>query len=174
MVAQTNKGFDGSIKGAAPNRRLRFGLVPWSFGFFMSPGSAVGELGRWTNMHMRLKMRTRELQILTAVAAVFPLLVLTDFFSFVLQVASELNRWPRFGDPDPKTMMAALWRFRIALGLTSFPLVSLAALILAWLARRFSRDFASWIMTGVTLASAGLLAAVIRFDPGGFLNWFFD
>ncbi len=35
-----------SNKGAAPNRRLRFGLAPWSFGFFMSPGSAVGELGR--------------------------------------------------------------------------------------------------------------------------------
>ncbi len=33
-------------KGAAPNRRLRFGPAPWSFGFFMSPGSAVGELGR--------------------------------------------------------------------------------------------------------------------------------
>ena len=32
--------------GAAPNRRLRFGTAPWSFGFFMSPGSAVGELGR--------------------------------------------------------------------------------------------------------------------------------
>jgi len=46
MVAQTNKGFDGSIKGAAPSRRLRFGLVPWSFGFFMNQGSAVGELGR--------------------------------------------------------------------------------------------------------------------------------
>src|SRR6266567_9058456 len=33
-------------KGAAPNRRLRFGPAPWSFGFFMSQGSAVGELGR--------------------------------------------------------------------------------------------------------------------------------
>ena len=32
--------------GAAPNRRLRYGPVPWSFGFFRSPGSAVGELGR--------------------------------------------------------------------------------------------------------------------------------
>jgi len=31
-------------KGAAPNRRLRFGLAPWSPGFFMSQGSAVGEL----------------------------------------------------------------------------------------------------------------------------------
>src|SRR5438132_13956035 len=27
-------------------RRLRFGPVPWSFGFFMRQGSAVGELGR--------------------------------------------------------------------------------------------------------------------------------
>jgi len=25
---------------------LRFGLAPWSFGFFMSPGSAVAKLGR--------------------------------------------------------------------------------------------------------------------------------
>src|SRR5438128_785703 len=29
-----------------PNRRLRLGLAPWSFGFFMSQGSAVCELGR--------------------------------------------------------------------------------------------------------------------------------
>src|SRR5207302_8457931 len=34
------------INGAAPNRRMRFGLVPRSLGFFMSQGSTVGELGR--------------------------------------------------------------------------------------------------------------------------------
>ncbi len=33
-------------EGAAPNRRLRLGPVPWSFGFSMSQGSAVGELSR--------------------------------------------------------------------------------------------------------------------------------
>jgi hypothetical protein len=32
---------------AAPNRRLRWGLVPWSFGPLISQGSAVGELHRW-------------------------------------------------------------------------------------------------------------------------------
>jgi len=32
------------IKGAAPNRRLRLGPVPWSFGPLTSQGSAVGEL----------------------------------------------------------------------------------------------------------------------------------
>ena len=30
--------------GAAPNRRLRLGLVPWSFGALINQGSAVGEL----------------------------------------------------------------------------------------------------------------------------------
>jgi len=33
-------------KIAAPNRRLRLGLVPWSFGALTSQGSAVGELCR--------------------------------------------------------------------------------------------------------------------------------
>ena len=33
-------------KGAAPNRRMRLGLLPWSFGFSKSQGSAVGELWR--------------------------------------------------------------------------------------------------------------------------------
>src|SRR6266516_3702609 len=33
-------------KGAAPNRRLRLGLMPWSFGTLTSQGSAVGELDR--------------------------------------------------------------------------------------------------------------------------------
>ena len=33
---------------AALNRRLRLGLVPWSFGTLISQGSAVGELGRST------------------------------------------------------------------------------------------------------------------------------
>ncbi len=32
--------------GAAPNRRLRLGLVPWSFETLTSQGSAVGELYR--------------------------------------------------------------------------------------------------------------------------------
>ena len=31
---------------AAPNRRLRLGPVPWSFGTLTSRGSAVGELYR--------------------------------------------------------------------------------------------------------------------------------
>jgi hypothetical protein len=125
----------------------------------------------------RPEMRTRDLQILTAAAAaaaVFPLLVLADFLGFVLQVASEINHLPRFGDPDPKVLMAGLWRIRIALGLVAFPFVSLAALILAWVGRLFGRECPSWILTGVTLASAGFLAAFIRFDPGSFLNWFFD
>ena len=129
---------------------------------------------RWTSKHLRLVMQTRELQLLTAVAAVFPLLVLLDFFSFVLQVASEIHRWPRFGDPDPKIIGAGLWRIRIGLGLVTFPFVSLAALVLARLAKPFSRDFPSLTVTGVTLVSAGLLGAVIRFDPGGFWNLFFD
>src|SRR6266581_876855 len=32
--------------GAAPNRRLRLGFVPWSLSGFMRQVSAVGELGR--------------------------------------------------------------------------------------------------------------------------------
>jgi len=32
------------IKIAAPNRRLRLGPVPWSFGALTSQGSTVGEL----------------------------------------------------------------------------------------------------------------------------------
>ncbi len=38
-------------KIAAPNRRLRLGLAPWSFGFSKSQGSAVGELCRWPLDH---------------------------------------------------------------------------------------------------------------------------
>ena len=34
------------INGAAPNRRLRLGYVPWSLSGFLSQVSAVGELGR--------------------------------------------------------------------------------------------------------------------------------
>ena len=36
----------GLPKIAAPNRRLRLGPVPWSFGTLTSQGSAVGELER--------------------------------------------------------------------------------------------------------------------------------
>jgi len=32
--------------GAAPNRRLRLGYVPWSLSAFMRQVSAVGEVGR--------------------------------------------------------------------------------------------------------------------------------
>jgi len=44
MVSQLTKIWDNQI--AAPNRRLRLGLVSWSFGFSKSQGSAVGELDR--------------------------------------------------------------------------------------------------------------------------------
>ena len=36
----------GAHQIAAPNRRLRLGPVPWSFGALKSQGSAVGELDR--------------------------------------------------------------------------------------------------------------------------------
>ncbi len=36
----------GAHKIAPPNRRLRLGPVPWSFGTLTSHGSAVGELDR--------------------------------------------------------------------------------------------------------------------------------
>jgi hypothetical protein len=45
-------------KGAAPNRRLRLGLVPWSFESLMSQGSAIGELRRCYLMATRYEQQT--------------------------------------------------------------------------------------------------------------------
>ena len=39
-----NLGLPNQI--AAPNRRVRLGLVPWSFEALTSQGSAVGDIGR--------------------------------------------------------------------------------------------------------------------------------
>jgi len=44
MVSQLTKTWANQV--AAPNRRLRLGLVPWSFEALTSQDSAVGELDR--------------------------------------------------------------------------------------------------------------------------------
>ncbi len=44
ILESMNLGLPNQI--AAPNRRLRLGLLPWSSGDLTSQGSAVGELDR--------------------------------------------------------------------------------------------------------------------------------
>jgi hypothetical protein len=124
------------------------------------------------------EVRPRYVGILTALAAaaaVFPLMVLADFLSYALLAGCQVNRLPRFGDPDPRVPLADLWRIRIGLGLLSSPLVSLGAMVLAWLVRLSSgREVRFWILIGVALASAGVLAGFLMLDPGGLVDWFRD
>src|SRR5207237_4582149 len=63
-------------QGAAPNRRLRLGLVPWSFGFSKSQGSAVGELGREASSTMITLLR----HLLAIVTLPFMVAVLVPFW----------------------------------------------------------------------------------------------
>src|SRR5262245_66358463 len=116
----------------------------------------------------------RPLFFAAVVAAVFPVLVLIDFFSFVLSVRLELGRWPKFGDPDPKVIAAGLWRIRIGLELYWFLAASAVALGLACFGRWRQKDFPVWLIVILTIASAALLLAFCQYDPGGFLNWFWD
>src|SRR5438874_2137705 len=57
-------------QGAAPKRRLRFGPAPWTFGLFMSQGSAFGELGRYVHMKPLATFVMVVIAILLALSAV--------------------------------------------------------------------------------------------------------
>jgi hypothetical protein len=124
------------------------------------------------------EVRPRYVGILTALAAaaaVFPLMVLADFLSYALLAGYQVNRLPRFGDPDPRVPLADLWRIRIVLGAFSFPYVSLGAMALARMVRLSGgREARFWILIGVALASAGVVVGFLMLDPGGLVDWFRD
>ena len=86
-------------------RRLRFGTAPWSFGFFMSPGSTVGEPGRSlplqhttqiNNTHMKTNLK-RNINIATIIALFLIAMstsrkVITQFIVFITLLTVVFGR----------------------------------------------------------------------------------
>lgn len=121
----------------------------------------------------------RPLVILTAAAALFPLLVLGEFYSFVLQARLELGRWPVFNDPYPKTWATIvsgfpIGHFRIGIGVIAFPVVSLAAVALSVFGRWREKDFPMWRLIGTAALAAAVFVRMAKLDPGNFWSWFWD
>jgi hypothetical protein len=116
----------------------------------------------------------RDLIRMAALAAVFPLVVIANFYLFVLLTRFDLGHWPVFNDPFPKALPGQVQSLSIGLTFVAFPFVSLLAVMLSLWGRWRYADFPLWKLLAVIVASAALLLTMARIDPGGFLNWFID
>ena len=84
----------------------------------------------------------------------------------------QLGFWPRYGHPDPKELRGSL--FFEVVGLALYLLAPVAVLMsLAALFRSWYRGQPDWRHL-LTACFFGLLIAWVHFDPGGFVDWFFD
>jgi hypothetical protein len=107
-------------------------------------------------------------------AAIFPLLVLANFYLFVSLTRLDLSHWPVFNDPYPRVLPANLQRMSIGVTFMAFPFVSLLAVLVSLWGRWRYVDFPVWKLLAAIIACAALLVTMAKIDPGGFLNWFID
>lgn len=112
--------------------------------------------------------------VVAVLLAVYPVMVLVDFYSFVLATRMELGRWPVFNDPDPKLMAGHAQRIRITLGLVFVPVAVISAGMLSLTARWWFSCFPVWRILGLGVVCTAIFWCVARMDPGGYWNWFMD
>jgi hypothetical protein len=116
----------------------------------------------------------RDLARVAALLSLSPLVVLANFYLFVLLARIDLGHWPVFNDPDPRYLPANLVRYTIVLSFVLLPFSAAAALALSLFGRWRNAHFPLWRLLGLLCASAAMLVIVLWIDPGGFKNWFID
>lgn len=111
--------------------------------------------------------------VLLALAG-FPLLWLVGFYAFVLRARWALGHWPAPYRPDPAELGFKLHALTLQLALFVEPLILLAAVVLALVARY--RDWVRrvWPAFALLAGSVLLTLALGRTDPGRFFEWFAD
>jgi hypothetical protein len=106
--------------------------------------------------------------LVLASAPVWPILWLLVFASLA---RVKLGFWPSYNNPDPKNLNWPIWDVPVFPLLLFAPLVLIGSLILAiyrWYTGRRDRHFL------LTLMCFLALIAWLRFDPGGFVEWWAD
>lgn len=111
---------------------------------------------------------------ITACVSALPLLILANFYFYVLRARIDLGHWPKFGDRYPRLIHKDFEFLATALSLVFGPYVVLVAILLAVLGRWRHSDFPVWKLSGLAVVTSAFLVIVCRIDSGGFLNWFFD
>lgn len=119
-------------------------------------------------------MKLRLLQALPLALAAAPLAWLALLYLFVLRARLHLGHWPRPYHPDPADLGFTLQRQAIWIGLTVLPFLSLSALPVVLVGRRWGIDLRLWRTLTLLAGSTILSLALGRFDPGSFLEWFAD
>jgi hypothetical protein len=117
---------------------------------------------------------TRRLQVAALTLATSPLILLVLFFAYVVRARLHLGHWPHYNHPDPKQLGWWIQHSLLQIGFIGFPVMALTAVGLALAGRWRSREFPTWIIIGMVVLASSALVAFARFDPGGFMNWFWD
>ena len=103
-----------------------------------------------------------------------PIGVLVWFYLYVIRQRLFLGHWPRPCHPDPMDAGFVLHHLSLVLGMTLVPGVSLMTigLILYW--RSVGPGF-RWVPAlAVAVGSLAMYWAVVRLDPGHYVDWFWD
>ena len=119
-----------------------------------------GQWGRWD-------------QILLWLTAAWPLLIAFLLATGAIHVRLHLGRWPIVYQDEIKGMFVVLHMQVIAIAVAVSPLTAFGWLVGRAIERR--RNKAHAVKTSVLLfLGIGLLVALMRLDPFGFIDWYLD
>lgn len=103
-----------------------------------------------------------------------PVGVLVWFYLYVVRQRVSLGYWPRPHHPDPKDAGFVLHHLSLVLGMTLVPGVGLMTLGLILYRRSVDPGF-RWVSPLlVALVSLATYWAIVRLDPGHYVDWFWD
>lgn len=117
---------------------------------------------------------TKPLPLVALFLAAFPLGLLVAFCAYVVRARLYLGYWPHYNHPDPKQLGWWIQHGQLQIGFIGFPVVALAAAVLAVVGRARSREFPIWTIIATVVVASAALIAFVRIDPGGFMDWFWD
>ena len=104
----------------------------------------------------------------------FPAIFILLFFSFVLRARFYLGYWPKYNKPDPQHLEFSLhWQLVAWFGILS--LITCVIWIISIIIQKcFFRN--TMLNSKIYLISLNwlIMAILIYFDFGGFLEWFID
>jgi len=114
------------------------------------------------------------LTVLSWLLAVLPGILLAFFFVYVIQALMHLGYWPSYNHPDPKQLGWRVEHGLLQLGFISFPYAAGLAVVVAIIGRGHTRDFPIWPIIFTAIFTSTALIVLVRVDPGGFMDWFWD
>jgi len=106
--------------------------------------------------------------------AAYPLGLIAWFYIYVLRQRVVLGYWPRPYHPDPKDAGMNFHHDSLPVMFELVPIVALGAISLIVALRNCDPNFRWRKLQALWVVALGILIALVKFDPGYFIEWWAD